>query len=253
MEFNKDDVLKTYLSLYEKHVKPFSPDTDISDSNVGFVRFNDAWRGLDPFEKFLIPRLTVKKNTFPKKPSKSLQKNANPDNYVSLRYDPDGKLIESFYPGYHNFYISDNLTISGKSSEDCSAFETLEFVWYEYDESDRIISAQRFLGSGLSGDDFKYWGEFYEYEDSTLKTAWCFNEYQRYPMQMTLELVLRFMPDRIFMPDIYKYSFTKDDDGLSYVCEHFYRKSQTLTHEDKVSKEKLINLKENGLNLVKDL
>ena len=55
------------------------------------------------------------------------------------------------------------------------------------------------------------------------------------------------------MPDIYKYSFTKDDDGLSYVCEHFYRKSQTLTHEDKVSKEKLINLKENGLNLVKDL
>lgn len=251
MEFQKDEVLKKYLDLYERYVKPFTPDTDLKDTTVKFVRFNDAWRGLDPFEKFLIPRLTIKKDTFPKKPLNSLSKNANPDNYVSLRYDSEGKLVETFYPGYHNFYVSKNLTIAGKSSEESSCFEPFEFMWYEYDEDDRIISAEQFMGSGLPGDDFKYRGEFYEYENFTLKSAWHFDEYQRYPMSASL--VLRFMPDRIFNPDIYKYTFKRDDEGLTYVCEHFYRKSKTLTNEDHVSNDKLLNLKEKGLSLVNDI
>ena len=105
------------------------------------------------------------------------------------------------------------------------------------------------LYAGLLPDRRKW--EFYEYENFTLKSAWHFDEYQRYPMSASL--VLRFMPDRIFNPDIYKYTFKRDDEGLTYVCEHFYRKSKTLTNEDHVSNDKLLNLKENGLSLVNDL
>ena len=97
MEFKEDEVLKKYLDLYEKHVKGFIPDMDMTDKTLRYVRFNDAWRGLEPFERFLIPRLTNKKNTFPKKPLNKLSKNANPDNYVTLKYDLEGRLIQTFY------------------------------------------------------------------------------------------------------------------------------------------------------------
>ena len=253
MEFKEDEVLKKYLDLYEKHVKGFIPDMDMTDKTLRYVRFNDAWRGLEPFERFLIPRLTNKKNTFPKKPLNKLSKNANPDNYVTLKYDLEGRLIQTFYPDYYNCYVSKNLTVSLRYDKDDKAFEPIEFFWYEYDEDDRIISAEQFFGSGRSGDDFKYWGEFYEYNEDHLETVWRFNEYQRYPMKMTVSMILNIMPDRLCFPDRYKYTFSKDGDGLKYICEHYYRKSQTLTHEDHVSKETLLHLKENGLCLVKDL
>ena len=67
---------------------------------------------------------------------------------------------------------------------------------------------------------------------------------------MTVSFVLRAMPDRIYNPDRIEYSFSRNDDGLSYIRNHYYRKSQTITHEEQISEKTLQHLAENGLRLV---
>lgn len=58
------------------------------------------------------------------------------------------------------------------------------------------------------------------------------------------------MPDRIFNPDQLEYTFQPAADGLDYTCNHYYRKSQTITHKDHVTGETLSHLAENGIRLI---
>ncbi len=92
MDFPREKLLEKYVQIYEQRVAPYTPDFEVADGTTRYIRFNDAWQGMDPFAKFLISRLTNRKNTFPKTPSAKIAKNANPANYVTLRYDSEGKL-----------------------------------------------------------------------------------------------------------------------------------------------------------------
>ena len=68
-------------------------------------------------------------------------------------------------------------------------------------------------------------------------------------MQMSINLALQFIPDRILNPDQFEYSFCPGDDGLKYTSNHFYRKSQTITDEGHISEETISHLAKNGFHL----
>lgn len=258
MDFPREELLKKYASIYEQCIVPYKPDFEIADGTTRFVRFNDAWSGLNPYNKLLAPRLTNRKDTFPKKTAAKLAKNADPANYVTLKYDGDGtlKVARLGSTGSNKLafvYVSKHLTIGyliEAGQDDSVSYSLYNFEWYEYDDAGRLISAEEFQGSGNSTDDVKINSEYYEYDGGILSHLWQFKEFQKYPMQMTINLVRQMMPDRIFNPDQFEYIFQRVEDGLDYTCHHYYRKSQTITDKGHVAEETLSHLAENGIYLV---
>lgn len=258
MEFQREELLKKYVNVYEQWIAPYKPDFEVAGGTTRYVKFNDAWRGLNPFNKLLISRITHPKDTFPKAPTAKLAKNANPDNYVTLKYDGEGNLKVAYLgrPGKYEMafvYVSKQLTI-GYSIETALdgtiSSELFNFEWYEYDDAGRLISAEEFRGSGSEADDVIINSEYYEYHGDVLSRAWQFKDFQKYPMQMTVNLISQMMPDRIYNPDQFEYTFQRVADGLDYTINHYYRKSQTLTYKDHVSEKTLSHLAENGFHLV---
>ena len=258
MVFPKEGLLEKYVSIYETYIADYVPDFEEKDGMIRYVRFNDAWRELNPFEKLLITRLLNRKNTFPKKPLQKLPKNANPENYVKLIYDSDGnlKIARIGENGAHDMafvYVSKHLTIGYflEYAQDGKIIPSLyNFEWYEYDDADRLISAELFRGCGSPRDDVIINSEYYEYDGNVLSHAWCFQEFQKYPNQMTFNIVQQMMPDRIFNPNQIEYTFERVSDGLDYTSNYYFRKSQTITDKGHVSEETLSHLAENGIRLV---
>lgn len=257
MDFPREELLEKYVHIYNQRIAPYAPDFTAEGWIIRYVRFNDAWRGLNPYSKLLIPRLTNKKDNFPKKPAVKLAKNANPDNYVTLKFDSEGnlKLAQIGEPGRNELafvYVSKQLTIGYWIDSDWNggiSHRLFGFEWYEYDDAGRLISAEEFRGSGSPTDDVVINCEYYEYDGGILSHAWQFRDFQKYPMQLTANLVRQMMPDRIFNPDRLEYSFQRVEDGMEYTCNHYYRKTQTLTNKDHVTEEKLSHLAENGIRL----
>lgn len=258
MEFLRDELLEKYVRIYEQLIAPYEPDFELAGGTTRYLKFNDAWRKLNPYDKFLISRLTNRKNTFPKAPSAKLAKNANPENYVKLKYDGNGalkvaRLGEGSSSEVAFVYVSKQLTIGyfvDAALDGVTSYSLFDFEWYEYDDAGRLVSAEEFRGSGSPKDDVIINSEYYEYEGDVLSRAWYFKDYQKYPMQMTLDLVRTMMPDRIFLPDRFEYDFQRVAGGLDYTCNHYYRKSQTITEKGHVSEETLSHLAENGIRLV---
>ncbi len=257
MDFQSEAMLDKYVRLREQAIDPYVPDFGTADDEIRYVRFNDHWRGLNPYSKFLLSRLTDSKNTFPKVPSKKISKNANPDNYVTLNYDSNGKLKVARLGRYEDsvhavVYVSQQLSIEYtlyEHSESEPTYNMTDFEWYEYDDLGRIVSAEAFRCAGSPSDDVVINCEYYEYAGDMLSHAWEFRDFNRYPMQMTVDFVRRAMPDRIFNPNRIEYSFSRAADGLNYTRDHFYRKSQTITDEGHISGETLSHLAENGFRL----
>ena len=258
MDFPREEMLEKYARLREQLVEPYKPDFDTSDDEVRYVRFNDAWRGLNPYSKFLLPRLMNRKNTFPKIPSKKLAKNADPDNYVTLYYDGDGKLKKAWLgrDGINELvtvYVSEQLSISywlSRDKDSITSYDLFEFEWCEYDDLGRLVSVEEFQCGDTISDDVKINCEYYEYAGDVLSHAWCFQDFQKFPMQMTMNMVFQFMPDRILNPEQIEYSFCQEADGLDYTRNHFFRKSQTITDKGHISEETLSHLEKNGFRLI---
>ena len=259
MDFPREELLEKYISIYEKWVSAYEPNIEEAGGMTRYVKYNNAWSGLDPFGKFLISKLTRPKDTFPKRPAAKIAGNANPDDYLTLRYDSDGVLKAVYYPKISGgrvlafFYVSKQLTIGYWIDYDkngAASYDMYNFEWYEYDDAGRLISAEEFRGDGTPADDVIINSEYYTYDDGILSHAWYFKEYQKYPMEMTVRLVKRMMPDRIIFPDRFEYSFQRVEDGLDFTCTHYYRKSQTITDNGHVSEEKICHLSDNGIHLV---
>ena len=258
LDFPREELLDKYVRIYEQWIAPYEPDFEVAGGMTRYVKFNDAWRGLDPYDKLLISRLTHGKNTFPKKPAAKLTKNADPANYVTLKYDSEGNLKVAHQGDQRSnelafVYVSRQLTIGywiDSTKDGAASYSLYNFEWYEFDDAGRIISAEEFRGSGSPTDDVIINCEYYEYDGDVLSHAWQFKEFQKYPMQMTVNLVRQMMPDRIFNPDQFEYIFQRAADGLDYTCHHYYRKSQTITRQGHVAKETLSHLAENGICLI---
>ena len=258
MDFPQEELLKKYVSIYDKYIAEYEPDFEVAGGTVRYVRSNDAWRGLDPYDKMLIPRLIHSKDTFPKKPSAKLAGNADPANYVTLKYDSEGNLKVAYQgnPDTNELafvYVSEQLTIGywiDRGKNGAVSHRLYDFEWCEYDDAGRLISVEEFRGSGKPKDDVIINCEYYEYDGDTLSHAWQFTDFHRFPMQMTVDLVRQMMPDRVFNPDQFEYTFKRAEDGLDYTCNHYYRMSQTITHEDHVAEKTLTHLAENGICLV---
>ena len=258
MDFPREKLLEKYVQIYEKQIADYEPDFEVAGGTTRYLKFNEAIRELDPFEKSLISRLMNKKNTFPKKTSLKLPKNANPNDYFILRYDSDGilktaRLGKSGENEIAFVYVSKQLTIGYSLEADANGKMTsslYNFEWYEYDDKDRLISSEIFRGSGSAKDDVIIDSEYYEYDGDVLSHVWYFKEFQKYPIQMTLNLVKQMMPDRIFYPEQFEYTFKRVEDGLDYTRNHYFRKSQTITDTGHVSEEILLNLADNGLRLI---
>ena len=258
MEFPREELLEKYVRIYEQFIAPYKPDFEVAGGTTRYARFNDAWFGLNPYDKCLLSRLTNRKNTFPKNPSAKLRGNADPANYVMLRYDSEGKLKMAYYErdGAMEMavvYVSKQLTICYRLDTDLKGnvtYELYDFEWYEYDDAGRLISEERFRGSGSPNDDVIINSEYYEYDGAVLAHAWQFTEFEKYPMEMTRNLVMTMMPDRILNPQIFEYTFQRVADGLDYTRNHYFRKSQAMTYKDHVSEETLTHLAENGIRLV---
>ena len=62
MDFPREKLLKKYIDIYEEYIARYEPDIEVMNETTKYVRFNDAWRELNPFEKLLIPRLINRKN-----------------------------------------------------------------------------------------------------------------------------------------------------------------------------------------------
>jgi len=258
MDFQSEKMLEKYVRLREEVVDPYVPDFAVADGTTRYVRFNDAWRGLNPYSMFLIPRLVNAKNVFPKKTSAKIATNANPDNYVTLRYDGSGTLRTARLGKYQNteaaiVYVSKQLSISYSLSvpvSDKPSYELLDFEWREFDDAGRLIGVEEYQSRGVPSDDVIMNCEYYEYDGDVLSHAWCFQNFEKYPMQLTLDLVRQFMPDRIFNPDQTEYFFQPVTDGLDYTSKQYYRKSQTFTNEGHVSLETLSRLADQGIRLI---
>lgn len=258
MEFPREELLEKYVRIYEEQIAPYEPDFEVAGGTTRYVRFNDAWRKLNPFEKLLIPKVTNRKNTFPKSPSAKIPKNGNPANYVTLKYDAEGNVRAALFgdEGAYSIaivYISRQLTVTYTLEPDLNGAMThsmLEFEWYEYDSADRLVEAEIFRGSGSAKDDVIINAEYYEYDGDVLAHAWQFTDFQKYPMQMTAYLVQTMMPDRIFNPNRFEYVFERTENGLDYTCSHYFRKSQTFRDAGHISEETLAHLAANGLRLV---
>ena len=54
MDFPKEELLEKYVNIYEEYIADYVPDFEVKDGTTRYVRFNDSWRGLNPFEKLLI-------------------------------------------------------------------------------------------------------------------------------------------------------------------------------------------------------
>lgn len=150
-------------------------------------------------------------------------------------------------------YISKQLTIGyflEKAPNGELIHSLYNFEWYEYDDAGRLISAEIFRGRGSPTDDVIINSEYYEYDGDVLSHAWCFKEFQKYPMQLTVSIVAQMIPDRIFNPDQIEYTFERVPDGLRYTGNHYYRKSQTITNQGLISEETLSHLAESGLRIV---
>ena len=261
MEFPRDELLEKYVRLRKEVIDPYVPDLDTANDTLRYVRFNDAWRGLNPYSKFLLPRLTDRKNTFPKVPSKKLAKNANPDNYVTLHYDSDGNLKSARLPKVREaeiviVYPSDRMSLEYNVEELPGgelSYQLYTIEWYEYDDRGRLVSVEEFQTRGTPSDDVKINCEYYEYEGDLLSHAWCFKDFDKFPMQLTINFVLSHMPDRIYNPDEIEYEFTRVSDGMDYVRNHYFRTSQTITHEGHISEETLKHLADNGFCLADHL
>ncbi|MBQ3905842.1 MAG: hypothetical protein II743_03660 [Lachnospiraceae bacterium] len=258
MEFPKEELLEKYVRIYEQYIAPNKPDFEVAGGTTRYVRFNDAWVGLNPYDKCLISRLTNRKNTFPKKSSEKLKSNADPNNYIRLRYDSEGNLKMAYFEENGDMklayvYFSKQLTV-------CYTFDTTlngdvtyelhDFEWYEYDDAGRLISEERFRGSGSPNDDVIIDSEYYEYDGDILSHAWQFTEFEKYPMELTRNLVMSWFPDRIICPQKFEFIFERVADGLDYTRNHYFRKSQTMTYKDHISEETLTHLAENGIRLV---
>ncbi|MBR5347687.1 MAG: hypothetical protein IK125_00445 [Lachnospiraceae bacterium] len=258
MDFSQEEILKKYISLYKQFVASYEPDFEVAEGTTRYVRFNDAWRFLNPYDKFLTSRLTNKKNTYPKVPSAKIPKNADPRNYVTLRYDAAGELRWSKTgsddgDGMVIVYVSKQLTIGYfvRSSQGKVTSHSVAFLeWYEYDDAGRLIAAEEYRGKGIFEEGITINCEYYEYDGDVLSRAWRFDKYESHPMPMVMDLVLRMVPDRIVNPERFCYTFRRVLDGLDYTLEQFYRKSQTITHEGHVPEETLEHLAANGIRLV---
>lgn len=253
MDFPREELLEKYIYLYEQYVAPYEPDFEAAGGTTRYIKFNDDWYGLNPYNKFLITRLENRKNIFPKKTLDKISPKANPDNYVTLKYDSDGNLKMAFVATMVFVYVSKQLTIGyfiDPASDGPVKYDHYNFEWNEYDDEGRLVSTEEFRGYGTPNDDVIINCEYYEYDGNVLSHAWCFKDFQRFPIEATINMVRQLMPDRIFNPDKYEYSFKRVEDGLDYTCNRYYRLSQTLTDEGHVSEEKLSNLAENGIHLV---
>ena len=111
------------------------------------------------------------------------------------------------------------------------------------------ISAEIFRGCGSPKDDVIINSEYYEYDGGVLSHAWCFRDFQKYPNQMTFDMVRQMMPDRIFNPNQTEYIFERVPDGLEYTSNYYFRRSQTITDKGHVSEDTLTRLAENGIRL----
>ena len=254
MDFPREELLKKYYSLREQYVDPYKPDFKAEGGTVRYMKFNDAWKGLNPFARFLLPRLTYTKNRFPNPRAKSIPANANPDEYVLVRYDADGKVRTAELAPNGNsclavVYVSDQLTVSYTLYRNDDASETYRlfgFEWHEYDDSGRLLSWEEFRCPTESADAVAIDCEYYEYENGVLSRARYFKNFENNPPKMTMNLVLKMMPDRIFNPEKFEYLFRRVPDGLYYTCRHYFRESQTLTFEDHVPEETITHLSDNG-------
>ena len=100
MEFPRAEIIEKYVRIYDQWIAKYNPDFEVEGGMIRYVRFNDAWRGLNPYNKLLISRLTHRKDTFPKKPIAKLAKNANPVNYITQR--PRGRRNAISFGRYWN-------------------------------------------------------------------------------------------------------------------------------------------------------
>ena len=86
MDFPKEELLEKYVNIYEEYIADYVPDFEVKDGTTRYVRFNDAWRGLNPFEKLLVSRLSERSGYLPvvKTPSvwQSTVKNQKYGNYL---------------------------------------------------------------------------------------------------------------------------------------------------------------------------
>ena len=171
---------------------------------------------------------------------------------------PREELLEKYVRIYEQFiapYKPDFEVAGGTTPFDTTqngdvTYELHDFEWYEYDDAGRLISEERFRGSGSPNDDVVIDSEYYEYDGDILSHAWQFTEFEKYPMELTRNLVMSWFPDRIICPQKFEFIFERVADGLDYTRNHYFRKSQTMTYKDHVSEETLTHLAENGIRLV---
>lgn len=64
-------------------------------------------------------------------------------------------------------------------------------------------------------------------------------------------MVFTTLVETIIIDGVFRLSYNINEyDKSCYTCNHYYRKSQTLTHNDHVAEETLSHLVENGIRLV---
>ena len=212
----RDELLEKYIRLRDQYIDPYMPDFEVSGGEDRYVKFNDAVQGLNPYNRFVTPRLLNKKATFPTLTRTKLTKNADPRNYVRLRYDSNGVLRVAHLAEYNGeeaayVYVSERLSIGYMRSTvpGAGTARLFEFEWCEYDDDGRLRSVEHFQkNNGMFSSGIIINCEYYEYDGNTISRAWRFEDFETHPMQ------------------------------------------QTITHEGHVNQAMLDNLAENGIRLV---
>lgn len=267
MEFDKDAILKKFSDIKEKYVDTYEPDINIERGRTAYLK--DVYDLDNNKSKFITPHIHRGKMLF-KKEHKSLPKNAIKEEYYEVVYDKDGNLhhlevnvgqpsfLADHFEGANggkaaDFIVSPNLridySINLKDGVPCSHFWT-DFEWTEYDEEGRIISVEKFTNDHLSDGDFVLNAEYYTYENGILTRIDRFEDFHSRLPENTQRILQINMPDRLYNPTHFEYTFSKEGTDLVWTRTCFFRKSQTLTVSGKISEAELKKLKDIGIHLI---
>ena len=265
-DFDEIKIMEKFNTIKEQYIDTYTPDPDIERGDTKYLKYNEV---LDyAFDRFISPHIEKGKILY-KKERKSIPKNSDPREYYELVYDKEGNLHHSEFEmgragflantllGATNskiieFCISKNLWV--ECMMDCLPsgkvkFSWMYFEWAEYDDAGRLISVESFKNDISFSGGVIVNAEYYDHEGGVLSHITRYKDYYSDIPNMIRNSVAINMPDRIYNPDVINYSFEKSDDDIVCTRQHYFRVSQTITHEITIPDKEVQKMETYGIKL----
>ena len=253
MEFNREAMLQKYADLRSRYVEPYEPDFSHEHDTVRYVKIPDVSSAANLYSRSVLRHFEAKRALFPRQ-YKILPKGANPAEYDAMYFAPDGNLHLAVYTGLPDgelicVNVSEQLVLTYRIQEQPGRKPFVTFLsmeWTEYDADSNPVSVEGFRRNGSLADGVLINSEYYQYADGRMVHA------ERYAAFDSDDrgnpLLLRFVPDRIYNPEMFSYDFRRTEEGVLCERTHYWSRSKTYTASILLPEKELLKMEKNGLS-----